>query len=224
MPSQIIFPCPNCGATQSVDEATVSTQCQFCGNTISVPENLRPKTAPPDPSQAAPQAYTFGAATSGVPVSSIPGMAALASMAGLPDAFLNMDVNKLRAMAMAARAGDKAEAARLYSETFGVSPDEAMRVAELMSQHHHVVLSQMPFGGSTPNIQMGAGQPMAGPSQGVTYNLPSPPQGVTYNLPSPTVVKPRRGIRWGACLSAAFTILLAVVILGVILLATTRFR
>jgi hypothetical protein len=41
MPQQVVFPCPNCGASQSVDDSTISTQCQFCGNTIATPAALR---------------------------------------------------------------------------------------------------------------------------------------------------------------------------------------
>src|SRR5215468_399754 len=112
MPQQIVFPCPNCGASQSVDPDTKSFQCQFCGTTITVPEELRPK-APPQPppmaGMAGPAPVSFGG-TMGP------------AMGGLPGMFLNMDVNKLRAMALAARAGNIDEAARLYSEAFGVPP------------------------------------------------------------------------------------------------------
>src|SRR6266851_4818434 len=41
MSRQIVFPCPNCGASQSVDDSTISAQCQFCGNTIATPAALR---------------------------------------------------------------------------------------------------------------------------------------------------------------------------------------
>ena len=200
----IIFPCPNCGANQSVNDDETSTKCQFCGNTISVPENLRPKAPPP-----APAAYPD---MSGPKTFSIGGAGSLPGMAGLPGMFMNMDINKLRAMAMAARNGDKAEAARLYQETFGVSPEDAMQAAELMSQHHPVVLSQMQF--NTPNvIQMGSQPPMT------TISAPTP----IYNLPSPPVPggNPRAGNsrRWAACLGAALVLLLAMVIAGSIIFA-----
>lgn len=165
MPRQVVFPCPNCGASQSVDEGSVSTQCQFCGNTVQVPDELRPKTPPPAPA-ATP--YSFGGAAG------MPGMPA-----GLPGMFMNMDVTKLRAMAMAARAGDLDEAARLYSEAFGVPLEDAKQAAQLMATHHPLVLNQMLTqieSGSAPMMQTG-GMPPVGPyaRPGVTYNLPSRP-------------------------------------------------
>src|SRR5258707_5427586 len=141
---EIVFPCPNCGANQSVDDSATSVQCQFCGTTITVPENLRAKPAQPPPPAATTQTFSFSGTTS------IPGMAAM------PGMFLNMDIGKLREMALAARAGNQAEAARLYQETFGVRPHEAQQAAEVMSSHHHIVLSQMQMG--TPQVfQMGSG-------------------------------------------------------------------
>jgi hypothetical protein len=167
----IVFPCPNCGATQNVDDQDTSVQCQFCGNTIQVPENLRPKASAP----AAPMAPMAG--PSGPTTFSMGGGGSLPGMAGLPGMFMNMDLNKLRAMAMAARSGDKVEAARLYQETFGVSPEDAMQAADLMAQHHPVVLSHMQFNAPSSVVQMGGQapfQPMA-PSPSPVYNLPSPP-------------------------------------------------
>jgi len=208
----IVFACPNCGANQSVNDDETSTQCQFCGNTISVPENLRPKTAPPP----APSAYPVD--MPGIQTFSTGGTFNVPGMAGLPGMFMNMDLNKLRAMAMAARNGDKAEAARLYQENFGVSPEDAMQAAELMSQHHHVVLSGMQF--STSNvIQMGS-QPAMVPMSSPTpvYNLPSPP--VPGGNPGSS-----SGRRWMACIAVAFVLLIAVVVGGAIIASavlTTR--
>jgi hypothetical protein len=212
MPSQVVFPCPNCGASQSVEEGTVSTQCQFCGNTVAVPEELRPKTPPPAPAAPATPSYSFGN-PAGVPgMSGMPGMP---GMTGMPGMFLNMDISKLKAMAMAARAGDKTEAARLYSEAFGVSPEQAMQAAELMATHHPLVLSQMQMGNSAM-MQLG-GTPPAGP-----YAVP----GATYNLPSPPVVSTgqRAAGRMSSCCSVALTLFIILVIVGAIavgLLATS---
>jgi hypothetical protein len=200
----IVFPCPHCGASQNVNDTDTATQCQFCGNNISVPEELRPKAAAPDPAAAMPQSFSFS------------GAAAMPGMAGMPGMFLNMDIGKLRAMAMAARAGDKAEAARLYVENFGVSPEEAMQAAELMSSHHHIVLGQMQMG-NAPVIHLG-GLPASAPISSPTpiYNLPSPP--VPGGNPS------TRG-RWAACLAVAFVLLIAVIIGGtVIVMAVARAR
>jgi len=204
----IVFACPHCGANQSVNEDETSTQCQFCGNTITVPENLRPKTPPP----AAPAVF------SGMPSPqpfSTGGTVNISGMAGLPGMFMNMDINKLRAMAMAARSGDTAEAARLYQENFGVSPEEAMQAAQLMGQHHHIVLQQhMQFG--TPSVVQMGSQPM-------TINAPMSSASPIYNLPSPPVPGgspyARRGNRWAACIGAALVLIFAMGIAGAIILS-----
>ena len=201
----IVFACPNCGANQSVNDDETSTQCQFCGNTITVPENLRPKAAPPAPPPAA-----YPAAVPGTTTFSTGGTFDMPGMAALPGMFMNMDLNKLRDMAMAARNGDTAEAARLYQENFGVSPEDAMQAAQLMAQHHHIVLSNMQFG--TPNvIQMGS-QPAMVPMSSPTpvYNLPSPP--VPGGNPGSNT-----GRRWAACLAIALVLLIAVVVGGAII-------
>jgi hypothetical protein len=195
MPRLIVFPCPNCGASQNVEEGAVSTQCQFCGNTVSVPEELRPKTPQPAP-VSMPQKFSFGGA---------------AGMPGMPGMFLNMDLSKLKAMALAARAGDKAQAARLYQESFGVSPEEAMQAAELMAAHHPLVLSNMQMSIS-PVVQMGA-VPQSAP-----YAAPSP----IYNLPSPQMVNNSnriwRGIfGFNIAVTLGIFLLTACIVLGVFL-------
>jgi hypothetical protein len=197
---QIVFPCPNCGANQSVDDSATSVQCQFCGTTITVPENLRPKPAQPQPPAAATQTFSFSGTTS------IPGMA------GMPGMFLNMDIGKLREMALAARAGNQAEAARLYQETFGVSPEEAQQAAELMSSHHHIMLSQMQM--STPLVD----KPLVFQMGSVPAGAPPVMSSGTYNLPSPPIIGSGQptGRRWGACLAVALVLLIAVVFAGAI--------
>jgi len=207
----IVFACPHCGANQSVDENETSTQCQFCGNTITVPENLRPKTPP----QAAPAAPAVFSAMPSPQSFSTGGTVNISGMAGLPGMFMNMDVNKLRAMALAARNGDTTEAARLYQENFGVSPEDAMQAAQLMSKHHHIVLQQhMQFGTPTV-IQMG--------SQPMTMNAPMSSASPIYNLPSPPVPGgspyTRRGNRWAACIGAALVLIFAMGIAGALILS-----
>ena len=64
MPKLSVFACPSCGASLSVEESAATTTCQFCGNTIIVPEELRGHAAAPS---AMPVTPTFG------------------SVAGLPD-------------------------------------------------------------------------------------------------------------------------------------------
>jgi hypothetical protein len=41
MPQQVVFPCPSCGASLSVEQGASIAQCQFCGSTVSVPKEMR---------------------------------------------------------------------------------------------------------------------------------------------------------------------------------------
>ena len=191
---EIVFPCPNCGANQSADDSATSVQCQFCGTTITVPENLRAKPAQPQPPASTTQTFTFSGTTS------------MSGVAGMPGMFLNMDIGKLKAMALAARAGNKAEAARLYQETFGVSPEEAQQAAELMATHHHIVLRQMQIG-TPPSIPLGSGPGTPNTMSSGTYNLPSPPI---------TSSRQRSGRRWVACVAVGLLLLMAVMIAGAV--------
>jgi streptogramin lyase len=43
MPKLHVFACPSCGASLSVDGDAATTKCQFCGNTVIVPEEMRGK-------------------------------------------------------------------------------------------------------------------------------------------------------------------------------------
>lgn len=43
MPKIQVFACPSCGASLSVDEGEKQVKCQFCGNTVIVPRELRPE-------------------------------------------------------------------------------------------------------------------------------------------------------------------------------------
>lgn len=45
MPKLNVFACPSCGASLSVEEGAATTKCQFCGNTVIVPEALRGQKA-----------------------------------------------------------------------------------------------------------------------------------------------------------------------------------
>lgn len=46
MPQIQIFACPTCGASMSIEEGDVQIKCQFCGNTVIVPEELRVTSIP----------------------------------------------------------------------------------------------------------------------------------------------------------------------------------
>ena len=163
MPNPIVFPCPHCGASISVDGSATSTQCQFCGSSAAVPDELRPKVAPPDP--AAP-AMSISDLYSGMP-----------GMSGMSQ---NFDVGKLKAMADAVRAGNKIEAIRLYRENFGVDLAAARQAVDLMTSGRSVGFGQMQTG--TPVTfdvsGMAASTPPAMP-QPLPYVMPSPPMIMT---------------------------------------------
>ncbi len=53
MPNIQVFACPSCGATLAVEGKEFEIKCQFCGNTVLVPEELRPKPSV-GPAAAAP--------------------------------------------------------------------------------------------------------------------------------------------------------------------------
>ena len=58
MPKIVVYPCPSCGASLSIDEGAASTQCPFCGNTAMLPESLR--TAAPRPDAVAQPTFSYG--------------------------------------------------------------------------------------------------------------------------------------------------------------------
>jgi DNA-binding beta-propeller fold protein YncE len=201
----IVFPCPHCGATQSVNDDETATQCQFCGNSITVPEALRPKNAAPAPTPAVPQAISFA------------GLAGFPGMSGLP---LNLDINKLRALGHAVRAGDKAQAAQLYQDIFGVDSAQAQQMVEAMLAHHGAVF-QMSL---PPIIQTGNVPPV--------FQMGSPPPAqpaAAYTIPAPGYITPatpmmvtgqRSGGRSGAaCITIGLVLLVTVIVAGAILAA-----
>jgi sugar lactone lactonase YvrE len=116
MPKLNVFACPSCGASLSVDEGAATTKCQFCGNTVIVPEEIRGRGQREQPG------YSAGA------------MGGLAQ--GAP----------LKELGNLVRAGDKAAAARLYRELFASSQAEADSAVERLSlgQGVQVVYMGMP--------------------------------------------------------------------------------
>ena len=199
----IVFPCPHCGATQSINDDETSALCQFCGNSITAPEALRPKTAPPAPAApAAPQAISFA------------GLAGFPGMSGLP---LNLDINKLRDLGYAVRAGDKAQAAQHYQDIFGVDSGQAQQMVDAMLAHHGAVFQvNMPpviqMGSAPQGIQMGAAQ------QAPPYTIP-PPGYITPATPMMVTSQGGGSRRGAACITIAIVLLIAVVVGGAILAA-----
>jgi hypothetical protein len=141
----IVFPCPNCGATQSVNDDETSTQCQFCGNSITVPEALRPKNAAPAPTPAMPQAIPYA------------GLTGFPGLSGLP---VNLDINKLRDLGHAIRSGDRNQAAQIYQAIFGVDAAQAQQMVDAMLAHHGATFRMnlppvIQMGGAPPVMQIG---------------------------------------------------------------------
>jgi DNA-binding beta-propeller fold protein YncE len=118
-----VLSCPSCGASLSVEEGAATAQCQFCGNTVVVPEEYRRPSATP---RAAPPRQ------SGVMVGGMP--------------FLDQ-LPKLREMGDLVREGRRDEAKRLYQELFGASEQEASGAIDQLAAGqpvmvHHVTTSQ----------------------------------------------------------------------------------
>jgi predicted RNA-binding Zn-ribbon protein involved in translation (DUF1610 family) len=142
VPRLTVFACPSCGASLGVEEGAASAQCQFCGNTVMVPEELRGKAPRSEPAPAPPPAM-FG------------------SLPGLPD------LGKMKQMGDAVRAGNKFEAIRLYQELFGVGPAEARAAIDTMAAGGSVSVNTM-SAGSPSVVQRNAaalGSPFATSSQ-----------------------------------------------------------
>ena len=116
MPQQVVFPCPSCGASLSVEAGASIAQCQFCGSTVSVPNNLRGQ-----------------AAASSTPYSS-------------PGLNYGTDRTKLAAIGDAVRAGNTTEAIRLYREQFSVSQTEAQQAVSQLAAGQSVVVGTLPNG------------------------------------------------------------------------------
>ncbi len=108
MPKAVVFSCPSCGASLSVDEGAATTRCQFCHNTVIVPEELRSKKEPAAP------AFTPGVGA--------PGMAHLQGQSG-----------QLKELGNLIRSGNKIAAIKLYREIFGNSLAEAQAAVEKLA-------------------------------------------------------------------------------------------
>jgi DNA-binding beta-propeller fold protein YncE len=57
-PGLRVFNCPSCGASLSIEGTDIQVRCQFCGNTVIVPEELRVKPVAPPPPVYTPPVYT----------------------------------------------------------------------------------------------------------------------------------------------------------------------
>ncbi|MEP7357308.1 MAG: hypothetical protein ABI847_08730, partial [Anaerolineales bacterium] len=145
MPRLTVFACPSCGASLGVEEGAALAQCQFCGNTVIVPEELRGSAPQPQPAAApSPAAGVYG------------------SLPGLPD------MGKMKQMGDAVRAGNKIQAIKIYRELFGVGLAEAKTAVEMMAAGRPVSVNTLSTG--TPNLVQMNAQALGSP-----YATASPP-------------------------------------------------
>jgi len=110
MPQQVVFPCPSCGASLSVDSGAATAQCQFCGSTVRVPSELR--------TPAAASSSSYGAS----PLSA------------------GTDRTQLAAIGYAVRAGNTPEAIRLYRAQFSVSQTDAQQAVSQLAAGQSVMV------------------------------------------------------------------------------------
>jgi hypothetical protein len=98
------FKCPSCGAPLSLEMAGATIRCHFCGNSLIVPEELRPGSAQP----AQPHTHFFGD-----PIE---------------------QATKFGELGQLIRGGNKIAAIKLYRELFGVSLKDAKDAVERLEQ------------------------------------------------------------------------------------------
>lgn len=141
MPKLRVLACPSCGASLSIDPDERTIKCQFCGNTLVVPDELRSADAQAPAGAGAPPA---------------------AVVAGM-----NMpNITELAGIGQAIRAGNTIEAIRQYRAAFGVGLAEAKAAVELLAAGQPVTVTR---GGMPTVIRMdpttyGVGQPPLTPN------------------------------------------------------------
>ena len=119
-----VFKCPSCGSTLSDEGGAEPTiTCQFCGSTVIVPEELRPK----------PEA---------APASSEPSSTLLSSALELGEALTGLPLDKLAELKRLISSGQKIEAVKLYREITGVGLKEAKDAVEAMEAGRPVVITR----------------------------------------------------------------------------------
>ncbi len=134
MPKINVFACPSCGASLSVDDdGSATTVCQFCGNTVIIPEELRSRPAAP-----------------AVPVVPVLGPLGFASPTPQQSELGNL-----------IRAGNLIAAIKLYREIFGASLQDAKTAVEALAAGQSVTVMQP--GMSIPTILKVAQSPTSMP-------------------------------------------------------------
>lgn len=140
MPKPVVFACPSCGASLSVEEGAATTRCQFCYNTVIVPEEMRT----PKPSVTPNVVGGMGANS--------PGMANLMGQS-----------QQLKEMGNLIRAGNTLEAIKHYRQLFGSGLAEAKDAVDRLAAGQSVQVMHM---GTPTNIQVDRGPSanMGGPT------------------------------------------------------------
>jgi DNA-binding beta-propeller fold protein YncE/DNA-directed RNA polymerase subunit RPC12/RpoP len=103
------FSCPSCGAPLHTDGTETNIQCEYCGETVVVPENLRHQAAPGV--QPPPVTFQFGNVTVGI------------------------NPFQIRQMMMAVRSGQLDEATQVFQQMSGSSPEVARQTVERIASH-----------------------------------------------------------------------------------------
>ena len=142
------FNCPACGAPLETDGKETSIQCEYCGETVIVPVNLRAGTAPvsgavqftPPPDQPSQAGNTTG----------------------------RMDPSQVRQMMMSIRGGQIEDAARIFQAGTGVS--EAVAQETIGTIANHITTSNRIQPAQLAAMMMGAFAQSAG-----GYNQPYQP-------------------------------------------------
>ena len=130
------FNCPSCGAPLETDGNEATIHCEYCGESVIVPSELRtssqnqqqPGNIPMQPQQ---------------PVSpgNIPG---------------KLDVSLVRQMMMAIRSGQTADAVRIFQNGTGTSPEMASQTIDTIAQQ--IAISNRILPGELAALMMGAYQ------------------------------------------------------------------
>jgi streptogramin lyase len=157
MPSS--FACPNCSAPLDYEGDEPTHRCPYCNSSVIVPDSLR--SARSDPLNAP----HVGGGTPWV------GSALLSP------------AERLREIGLQIRAGNKAEAIRIYRETFNVGLAQAKEAVDALAAGRPVLMpgdalpgdSAAPPSSDPPITAAFTPQTMAASSRGVTYAINSGP-------------------------------------------------
>ena len=148
------FSCPSCGAPLETDGSEPSIHCEYCGDLVIVPNELRKETG-----QAAGPGY-------------IP-MGLEQSTQGAAGPF-GMASNQLRQMMMAIRAGKLDNAASILQAETGIDQDDARQTVNMIADHLSNSSRILPS--ELASLMMGVLNPLAQSyNQVLPQTRPAPP-------------------------------------------------